>query len=237
MARDIKKILYFREDISPFLVHLTKTTEEGIPAKNVFEKIIEQKKLIAGENPISDARFFLNSVKNKQFCRAISFTETPLNEIHCLLEIWGRNVDLESYGLVFMKDKLRKKGVSPVLYLNNEEKDKIDVVVALCQLIVNAPESAEQILPLISTFGKKLFDSTKNIDFLWEREWRYPSVKGDLEFNDKDVFMGICPDDEIPHFEILFPKVKFVDCRRNMKWYAKKLIEARKRLKVKFSVI
>jgi hypothetical protein len=136
-----------------------------------------------------------------------------------------------------MKNRLRKKGVSPVLYLNNEEKDKKNVVEALCQLIVIAPESGEQILPLISTFGKKLLDPTKDIDFLWEREWRYPSAKGDLQFDENDVFVGICPDDEIRQFEILFPKVKFVDCKRNMKWYVKKLIEARKRLEVKSSVI
>jgi hypothetical protein len=229
MPRAIKNILYFRQDISPFLVHLTKTTEEGIGAKDALENIIRERKLVAGEVPMSDVRFGIsNDDIKKQYCRAISFTETPLNEIHCLLEIAGRTCQLEAYGLVFMKDKLRKKGVSPVLYINNEEGDKMEVIRALCLLIKIEPESAKQILPLISSFGKRLV-TEGNIDFLWEREWRYPSVKGDLQFNKNDVFVGLCPDGETSYFERLFPDVQFVDCQRNMKWYAKKIVDAKDR--------
>lgn len=51
------------------------------------------------------------------------------------------------------------------------------------------------------------------------------------------LWAGLCPDDEISDFEELFPEVGFVDPRRNMKWDAKKLIEARQRLDLKFSVV
>lgn len=236
MAREIDDILIFREDISPFLVHLTKL-KDGRTAKYILSRIIRERKLIAGDDPVSDARLCIQrTVKKKEFCRAISFTETPLNEIHCLLEIAWRSCDLQPYGLVFVKDKLRKKGVSPVFYINNEGDDKIEVVKALCKLREDDAEAAKQILPLISVFGKKL-RADGDIDFLWEREWRYPSVYGDLQFDENDVFVGLCPDDEIRQFERLFPNVQFVDCRRNMKWYAKKLVDARQRLDIKFSVI
>jgi len=234
--RDIKEILYFREDISPFLIHLTKPNK-GRTAECNLEKIIRGRKLIAGEDPISDAKFCIDDEETKkQYCRAISFTETPLNEIHCLLDIVGRSCDLEPYGLVFLKDELRRKGVAPVFYLNNERNNKLSVIRALCRLIEIEPESAKQILPLISSFGKKL-RSLGDIDFLWEREWRYPSKEGDLQFNESDVFVGICPHGEIDQFEKLFPSVQFVDCRRNMKWYASKLVVARQQHDIKFSVI
>ena len=75
------------------------------------------------------------------------------------------------------------------------------------------------------------------IDFRWEREWRYSSIAGDLEFAEEDVFVGLCPDSEIDFFEGLFRNVGFVDPQRNMKWYAKKLIEARQRFDLKYSVV
>jgi len=60
----------------------------------------------------------------------------------------------------------------------------------LCKLREYDVEAAKQILPLISVFGKKLRASGE-IDFLWEREWRYPSVYGDLQFDENDVFVGL----------------------------------------------
>ncbi len=238
MLRGIRNILYFRGDISPFLIHLTKSAEVAgreLPADFVLNHIISLRRLAAGENPISDARFGIEGENAEQlrseYCRAVSFTETPLSEIHCLLEILERKkgYQLEPYGLVFLKDKLRKKGVSPVLYLNNENGDKVEVVKALCQLIGGeSDDAAKQILPLVSSFGKRLIETEKTIDFLWEREWRYPSARGDFRFNITDVFVGICPDSEIKYFEKLFTGVKFIDCQRSMKYYAKKLVETKK---------
>jgi len=236
MGRDIQDILCFRQDISPFLVHLTRK-KDSISAGSILKKIIQESKLIAGDLPISDARLFLSDETDKRrYCRAISLTETPLNEIHCLTEIWGRIVELEPYGLVFLKERLQKIGVSPVLYFNNEQDDKASVITSLCKLAEIDPSSAEKILPLISSFGKKLI-STGRVDFLWEREWRYPSILGDLAFSLADIFIGICPHEEIDDFEAEFSSIRFVDCRRNMKWYAAKLVQARRDRDLKCSVV
>jgi len=241
MARDINDVLIFRGDISPFLVHITRDKQVGtnvvMPAATVLRKIIRNKQLIAGDDAMSDSRFFIYSQQQrKDYCRAISFTETPLNEIHSFLKIIGRSCNFEPYGLVFIKRKLCEKGVSPVFYINNEKADKLEVVEALCQWRNSAPEHAKQILPLISSFGKRLL-TEKEIDFSWEREWRYPSVNGNLEFDEDDVFVGICPHDEISQFQSLIPGVPFVDCQRNMKWYAKKLISARQHHDLKYPVV
>jgi len=241
MARDIKDVLIFRDDISQFLVHMTRDKKDRaiitMPAAAVLRKIIRDRELIASEIAMSDSRFFIYSPQQrKDYCRAISFTETPLNEIHSFLKIIGRSCDFQPYGLVFIKKKLREKGVSPVFYINNEKYDKLEVVEALCQLRNFTPEHAKQILPLLSTFGKQLRRDEK-INFLWEREWRYPGINGNLEFDEDDVFVGICPHDDISRFQSLFPVVPFVDCQRNMKWYAKKLISARQHHDLKSPVV
>jgi hypothetical protein len=248
MNREINDILYFRTDISPFLVHLTRDVQKSLTASTALEQIIKQGKLDAGDSPVSDARFGIKTSgmqpqEIKRYFGAICLTETPLNEVHCLLEIADRKVKLEPYGLVFLKENLRKKGVSPVFYINNELEDKDSVFQALCSLIKSYPDEAEKILPLIAVFGKKILApgakrrESKEVDFLWEREWRYPSAMGALEFTEEDIFVGICPHEEINHFEKMFDNINFIDPRRNMKWYATQLVNARHRLNLKFSVV
>jgi Putative abortive phage resistance protein AbiGi, antitoxin len=185
MDREINDILYFRTDISPFLVHLARDVQNGLTAGEALEQIIQQGKLFAGESPVSDARFGKNTSgmttkEKKHYFGAICFTETPLNEVHCLLEIADRKVKLAPYGIVFSKENLRRKGVSPVFYINNELEDKDSVFQALCSLITTYPDEAAKILPLIAVFGKQILApgakhrGSKEVNFLWEREWRFP---------------------------------------------------------------
>ncbi|MCJ7457595.1 MAG: hypothetical protein MUP17_01220 [candidate division Zixibacteria bacterium] len=246
--RNIDHILHFRSDISPFLVHLTRTMQDGNSAKEALSSILETKSLICGQTIVSDARFgmYTGDMSEEQKHRlfsAICFTETPLSEVHCLLEIAYRNITLEPYGLVFLKERLASRGVAPVLYLNNETEDKDQVFYALCSLKGNHLNEAEQLLPLIAVFGKKIkapgasVRPQGRVDFRWEREWRYPFVKAPFVFTAEDVFVGLCPHDCIDEFEALFNPVGFIDPTRNMKWYATKLIQARQRLDIKFSVV
>ena len=180
--RQIEDVLYFRSDISPFLVHLTRSFNKR-SAKENLKKIVISKSLQASNRLVSLASFgmdysSLDEDTKTRFFSAICFTETPLNEIFCLLEIGGRGVNLEPYGLVFLRERLEKRNVSPVIYLNNELGDKANVISGLCNLIETNKETAEQILPLISVFGQKLPPKTRKsapsgrMDFRWEREWR-----------------------------------------------------------------
>jgi hypothetical protein len=98
-------------------------------------------------------------------------------------------------------------------------------------------------LPLIAVFGRKILPPRAQsvpegrVDFRWEREWRYPYIEGAFAFDTDDVFIGLCPHDEIEYFKDLWPEIDFIDPRRNIKWYATQLIEARQRLDLKFSVV
>lgn len=246
--RNIKQILLFREDISPFLVHLTR--DEGISAtcEEALTNIISEKALRALSYKVSDARFGMNTLpmtddNKKKYFGAICFTETPINEIHCLLDIGGRTVHLRPYGLVFIKENLQKKGISPVFYINNENEDKNEVIQTLCSLIDSNSSVAAEILPLVAVFGRKIRPlgaeefASEEYDFRWEREWRYPFSRGALNFSHEDVFIGLCPHDKISDFEAKFENVEFIDPMRNMKYYADKLIRARHRLDLKFSVV
>lgn len=158
--RDIQAILRFRGDISPFLVHLTRNV--GVTrAEATLKKIIAEKQLIASENEISDARFAVYTAdmspeERKKYFGAICFTETPLNEVHCLLEIKGRSVNLEPFGLVFLKERCAKRGVDPVIYINNNNGDKVKAMKALLLLIQTRPDEAANILPLLAIFGDRL---------------------------------------------------------------------------------
>jgi hypothetical protein len=223
-------IVKSRSDLSPFLVHLTRSHDEhklvtnGLDAKGCLRSIIECKVILAGtqsipEGAMSDARFAIprKELNQRKSClEFVSFTEIPLPLIKHLFDIANRKINLEPYGLVFLKDNLKKRGVSPVFYVNNACGDKDPLVKALTMLPL---EIASQILPLIAVFGQKLQPVEASLqpgeqDFMWEREWRFP---GDaLPFDEPDVLVGLCPDNEIKEFEKLFPGVRFIDPKQPM---------------------
>jgi len=236
--RRIDDVLRSRKDVSPFLVHLTRShyDESMITARECLETIIESEKLYLGGNMFPKDSSSMSAAKYgiprerlrrlKNYLEFISFTDTPLEDLHSLFDIAGREINLEPYGLVFLKNRLIRRGVSPVFYLNNSRGDKDEVVRALYSLIKTHKEAAAHILPLVATFGEMLKpeggtpSKKSRPDFTWEREWRYAG--SDLDFNSDDVFMGLCPKDEIEDFEKRFPPVKFFD-PKNQKEYTRKI--------------
>jgi hypothetical protein len=243
--RSIEDILKFRGDISPFLVHLTRRTEE-MTAAEILRKIIGDKRIAPGAALVSDLRFGgidIPTSERPRYFGATCFTETPLSEVHCLFDISYRTVNLESYGLVLLKQNLLAQEVSPVFYLNNERADKDALTQVLYQLAHTNPEVAEKLLPLFCVFGQKLRSPAAaaapigTVDFRWEREWRQPFYRGGVTFAAEDVFVGLCPHEEIRDFEEAFPDVKFIDPQRPLKWYATELIHARQRLNLSTSVV
>lgn len=242
--RLIEDILNFRGDVSPFLVHLTRSRGNQ-SARDVLRTIIESKRVLPGPNPVSDIRFGGRGLQVNQLQRffgATCLTETPLGEVNSLLEIQSRQINLEPFGLVFLKDRLTIQNVGPVMYINNQSGDRDDVARALFGLQDTNPYVAEKILPLFAVFGRRLTapgaaQQVASVDFRWEREWRQPYCFGGINFTEEDVFVGLCKDEDIEEFERLFPTVKFIDPMRPMKWYAASLIDARQRLNLKTSVV
>jgi hypothetical protein len=107
MPREITDVLHFRGDLSPFLVHLTRG-KDGQTAAQILATILQHSALRQSRAPVSDARFAFTTfhipeADRPRFLSAICFTETPLGEVHCLFEIENRTVNLEPYGLVFLR--------------------------------------------------------------------------------------------------------------------------------------
>ncbi|WP_156458404.1 hypothetical protein [Rhodanobacter sp. Root627] len=245
MVRQIDDVLLFRTDISPFLAHLTKTAGNS-SAESVLRVILDSGQLLAGSGEISDIKYGGNNLQmtdeqKKSFFGAVCLTETPLSEVYCLLDLASRRINLEPYGLLFVKDRIRDKGASPVYYLNNYPGDKYAIAQALFSLTTTHEAAAKDILPLFSVTGPFLAPPDQNRqgkqEFSWEREWRYPASKGPLAFGQDDVFIGLCPADRISAMEQSYPWLKFVDPRLNQKIYAKKLIQSRDRIGLKHSVV
>lgn len=247
VPRDIDDVLAFRGDLSPFLVHLTKS-DGGRSASEILRAIIETRELVAGPSEVSDAKFggynlHLSGEERRAFFSAVCFSETPLDETHCLLEVRGRAINLEPYGFVFMKSRLETLGVAPVLYLNNMAARMNPVAQSLFEIDRVNPAAARLLLPLVSVSGTKLVPPGHhvpppgNVDWRWEREWRLPACLSPMRFATEDVFVGLCPHEEITILEQSFPGVGFVDPRRNMKWYATKLIAGRQRINLRHSVV
>jgi hypothetical protein len=96
-------IKLIRRDISNYLIHLTKSTE-NIEALDVLKKIIIEEKLIGGTGFI------------KSYEPCVCFSESPITEVAKLLkanEITARNrlrPRYEPYGVVITKEWAWKQG-------------------------------------------------------------------------------------------------------------------------------
>ncbi len=240
--RNIDEVLVSRNDLSPFLVHLTREYGGRSPGQNLV-KILRSGRLKYGKEPMSVARYrypfgdISDSQMNTYF-KAVSFTETPLNEIDSLLDIERRSISFSPYGLVFLRERCVKKGVAPVIYINNTLGDKDKVVESLCKLIKRDPVAAQEILPYVSFFGRKLrpYNKTRRhgeMDFTWEREWRYASANGYFDFDESDLFMGLCPHSLVGWFEERFEWLPFIDPRMKLRQYVGKIRAAERRAGIK----
>lgn len=120
-AGSIMRIPKEREDLSRFLVHLTKDYG-GERAHNNLFSILKDKAIYAKNAHCLVMHklktMYFSSVLQKEF-NTVCFTETPLTQIKRLLatdEI--HEVKLKPYGLIFWKDDLFEKGASPAVYIN-----------------------------------------------------------------------------------------------------------------------
>ncbi len=196
LSRD--EFLDLRRDYSPFLVHLTRTAEDGTPAKEILAKILRERELRAF-NPLclfnSELGFFVNDFT------VVCFTETPIDQVGLLvMPVSGRQSQPEPYGLVFDKEFIRSKGGNPVFYAGDE----------LFSTLWDIYRTAES-----NSFDKQenrflaLVDKCNGVrDFHWEREWR---IVGNLSFTLNDVYLGLCPEQDIYYFEKKFADIKFID--------------------------
>jgi len=159
-----KERLAQRSDLSPSLVHLTRSAivdGNQLSPVDVLIKILLEKKII-GSDP---RQAFIHGDR-----RAVCFQDAPLYSIaqNILFEKKYKKEKPESRdrysgcGLIFSKWYVHSRGGRPVIY--------------------DSPESATAYLDRDEWWrivALDLSDSANTVDWMHEREWR---VKGDLEF-------------------------------------------------------
>jgi hypothetical protein len=235
-----------RGDLSPFLVHLTRSGRITLPrdvyglreddsriinARKNLQSIIE-KSVIKAISPFGYFNYKVRLEKvgkvlrnrdskvQRKWLRSVYFTETPIEHVHFQMrDIAGRNLHFEPYGLAFLESAIRKKGGNPLFYFDSTNQA---VLASLDAVAVSEDcERFKNTLPLYEIFGPSLYPPKREVDFRWEREWR---VVGDFDFTAADVALGICARDDITYFENLVQhKFPFVDPRDDMAAVKQKL--------------
>ena len=139
-----------RPDLSPFLVHLTRTSKskDGFTA---FQNLVSI--LLTGE--------IFGSKREPGFIKgstpASCFMDVPLGSLKYVLNAQNTNPShprYGPYGVVISKEYAYKHGCRPVLYLSNKELDTL-----------NIPSELWRVVRLEAVDGT-------GINWLHEREWR-----------------------------------------------------------------
>lgn len=236
-----EQLLEKRGDLSPYLIHLTRTGRwkrwkdnfnlpqddfQTVDAKQALENILGSLKIEA-RTPYGYFNLKVpyghrnqTSQVKRQWLLAACFTETPIDHVYLqTLDIQGRQQHFQPYGLAFSENVVRGKGGNPIFYIdtsNQSIRASLDAIPtsAICQTM-------RPMMPFIEGFGPPWFPGNNPSDFRWEREWR---VAGDFDFQIGDIAYGICPKNEIPHFENLTGNtVPFVDPTQHMELVKMKL--------------
>lgn len=227
MSLTHSQVIQMRNDLSPFLFHLTRTGPVTIrkdifsqfsqdrivnrTAKYRLEKILSTKTIKAISSfgyfhykvpiPKKNGVGMTNTGSNvqRQWLKSACFTETPLDHIQIQMQpITGRSLHFEPYGLAFNEDFIRGKGGSPVMYFESGNRNFISSLDDMA--ISRDANKFKSLMPLYEGFGQRIYGVGGRVDFRWEREWRSHL---DVVFNFQDVAFGICKTKDIPFFNSL----------------------------------
>ena len=185
-----------REDLSRFLVHLTRDYD-GTCARLNLVNILKEKKIYARnahclvKHKIEEKERNFTPTLKRQF-NTVCFTETPLTQIKQIAtEIEGRSIQLEPYGIVFWKDVLFEAGSSPAIYINAKGTSVSKYLLRQFDETFKGVKSFQTLRNTKVKDYKNIvhFYSLINVvkdkhDFLWEREWRH---HGDFTFEYEDI--------------------------------------------------
>ena len=191
-----------RPDLSRFLVHFTRDSEDGLSTAEENLVSILKIRTIEARNPHClfhplFGRLRFSDVLKKKF-NSVCLTETPLHFIEKLVNPdLDRGIPLQPYGLVFWKENLIKRGANPAIYVNAYEGHLREYLLSkfkemfhncskyktLCDLEKEFSAEIIQFYGLINIMGERY-------DCHWEREWRF---FGDLTFKSREVVAIFSP--------------------------------------------
>lgn len=204
----IESQLSQRTDLSPYLVHFTRDTENpSAAALDNLLSILRCKRLEA-RNTFGMARELaarFPAVAATQ--NTVSFTETPLEHARMMCaDIEGRRMQFNGYGLAFTKAFARRRAVNPVWYLDitlghgwltEPVKQLVADAVKAATPVDADPDPAMlakapilQLTPFIDRMGNPAGTPK---EFSWEREWRHV---GHFDFTRDDLAAVLAPEQE-----------------------------------------
>lgn len=192
-----------REDLSRYLVHLTRDTvgEFGMQtdARTNFDSILTSRVILARKpHCMFNRKLASLPQEGHDLLKVVCFTEVPLSYLHKLTgAIAGRSTHLSSYGFVFKRRHLMSQGAQPVVYVNNyagvdDYRRAFDALFDATAAAHDYSLPAWRILPYVNAMHEKY-------DFHWEREWRHV---GDFSFNHSDLVCLVVPEDDKAKMEI-----------------------------------
>jgi hypothetical protein len=213
----IREVLSRRNDLSTFVVHLTRdfedVTDDGqpflFPASESLAQIIRERQLRA-ISPMGWAHDQDDpNEPTKQTQRVVSFSETPLEHIWAMfaqIEDRVRRIQLKPYGLAFSKIVARQLGVNPVWYVDMTPSGHEWLANPLTELKNEAVASSDfhaqpiaKLLPMFDWMGGPFPNSDTSKEFWWEREWRH---RGSLSLAGIwQKIIWLCPAAERQDFE------------------------------------
>ena len=126
MSERIEDLLHRRTDLSTFLVHFTRDSDDGatISQDNLL-KILKTGRLEARNSygmAMRLAERFPEVAKTQQ---AVCFTETPIEHAWMMCrQIADRSFRFNGYGLAFTKSFARREGANPVWYLDISQRGR-----------------------------------------------------------------------------------------------------------------
>jgi hypothetical protein len=182
-----------REDLSPYLVHLTRDNtnhfpKTGMDASHTFNEIWNTRSikarrvlcmhrdLIRQEPPDIQAKF-----------RVACFTAAPLSQIKHFVGVYRRDYRFQVYGFIVKKETLLMKGASPALYINQYGGFSLrawaDRMYEMAKK-TNFTGLLWQGIPFMNSVHR-------GNDFEWEREWK---VRGNVTFSYRELAGVILPE-------------------------------------------
>lgn len=195
--------LLARDDLSRFLVHLTRDYDGASACDNLLS-ILRQKRICARNAHC----LFMYEFDRLRFSRmlrerfqAVCFTEVPLPQVKRLIsKVARRSIKLKPYGLVFDRQGLLERGANPAIYINTgttrlsqfllkQFRGQFDGITTLRGLKDTERAHYEAIIQYYSLVN--IIRQTH--DFTWEREWRFT---GDLAFKYVELVAIIAPEPE-----------------------------------------
>lgn len=210
MADRVEELLHRRTDLSTFLVHLSRTSNQ-VTARERLLTILSERRLRAGEPFGMGTALVQTHPEIASSQRVVCFTETPLEHawMQCR-QIEGRQLQFEPYGVAVTRTWGRLKGANPVMYidisptghdwLTNPINKLVEAAQAGKQVIkegdewITPPLANSPILRLLPFFEQMGKPSGVRKEFWWEREWRHV---GDVTFGSwSDIVVVLAPEDD-----------------------------------------